>query len=298
MQKKRRWHRFGAALALLLALSSAFAVGVGAATSAWPKDEVTNRVHTHYERIPVRVAFTAGAVADCRLIDETTYAPLRSFADAIFPSARVSFNDKTRTATVEAEGLYLTATDGANYIAANGRYLYTAAPVTILDDGRMYLPIRLLSQATGITVTWDGATRSVTLSGGYTPILSGDKFYREDEVFWLARIISAESQGEPLLGQIAVGNVVLNRVRHADYPNTIYGVIFDRKWGVQFSPVANGTIYREPYWRSIVAAKLCLEGVTVSEKVLFFYDPDLATSFWIPSARPYAFTIGGHHFFY
>ena len=278
-------------------MASVFGVGAGA-VSAWPKDAVYDRVHTHYERIPVSVAFSAGAVADCRLIGETTYAPLRSFADAILPRADVSFNATTRTATVSADGLYLTATDGANYIAANGRYLYTQAPVTILDDGRMYLPIRLLSQAAGVTVTWNASTRSVTIGGGYEPILSGDRFYREDEVYWLARIISAESQGEPLLGQIAVGNVVLNRVRHKDYPSTIYGVIFDRKWGVQFSPVANGTIYREPYWRSIVAAKLCLEGVTVSEKVLFFYDPDLATSFWIPSARPYAFRIGGHHFFY
>lgn len=296
MQKRRPW-RAAAVLCLLLVMVSAFSSEAGA-VSAWPKQAISDRVHTHYERIPVAVSFSSGAVADCRLIDETTYAPLRSFADAILPSARVSFNEKTRTATVEAEGMYLTATDGANYIAANGRYLYTQAPVIILDDGRMYLPIRLLSQATGISVTWNGNTRSVTLSGKYTPILSGDQFYREDEVYWLARIISAESQGEPLLGQIAVGNVVLNRVRHKDYPNTIWGVIFDRKWGVQFSPVSNGTVYNEPYWRSIVAAKLCLEGVTVSERVLFFYDPDLATSFWIPSARPYAFQIGGHYFFY
>ena len=296
MHKRRPW-RAAVLLCLFLALASAFALEAGA-VSAWPKEAISDRVHTHYERIPVSVSFSSGWVADCRLIDETTYAPLRSFADAILPSARVSYNDKTRTATVEAEGMYLTATDGANYIAANGRYLYTQAPVVILDDGRMYLPIRLLSQATGVTVTWNADARSVTLSGGYTPILSGDKFYREDEVYWLSRIISAESQGEPLLGQIAVGNVVLNRMRHADYPHTIYGVIFDRKWGVQFSPVANGTVYHEPYWRSIIAAKLCLEGVTVSKKVLFFYDPDLATSFWIPSARPYAFRIGGHYFFY
>ena len=296
MHKRRPW-RAAVLLCLLLALASAFALEAGA-VSAWPKEAISDRVHTHYERIPVSVSFSSGWVADCRLIDETTYAPLRSFADAILPSARVSYNDKTRTATVEAEGMYLTATDGANYIAANGRYLYTQAPVVILDDGRMYLPIRLLSQATGVTVTWNADARSVTLSGGYTPILSGDKFYREDEVYWLSRIISADSQGEPLLGQIAVGNVVLNRMRHADYPHTIYGVIFDRKWGVQFSPVANGTVYAEPYWRSIIAAKLCLEGVTVSEKILFFYQPELATSFWIPSTRPYAFTVGNHHFFY
>ena len=162
----------------------------------------------------------------------------------------------------------------------------------------MYVPIRLLARAFGVEIGWNSYTRSVTVSGSVKPILSGDKFYREDEVYWLSRIISAESRGEPLLGQIAVGNVVLNRVKSSDYPNTIWGVIFDRKYGTQFSPVLNGSVYAEPYYLSVIAAKLCLEGVTVSEKVLFFYQPEIATSFWIPENRPYAFKIGHHYFFY
>lgn len=299
MHKKRRrlFKKTAAVLLALLLFCSAGTIGVGAA-SAWPRGEINDRVHTHYENIPVTVERGGVKVSDCYLILETTYAPLRSFADAICTGARVSFNAATRTAVVEADGLYLTARDGASYIVANGRYLYVDTPVVILDDGRTYVPVRALAKALGVGITWNGATRSVTVTGQYTPILSGDQFYDADAVYWLSRIISAESQGEPLLGQIAVGNVVLNRVASRDFPNTIWGVIFDRRYGVQFTPVANGTVYDQPYYLSVIAAKICLEDVTVSPNALYFMNPALSTSFWIPSARPYAFTIGTHRFYY
>ena len=84
--------------------------------------------------------------------------------------------------------------------------------------------------------------------------------YSEEDLYWLARIISAESRGEPLEGQIAVGNVVLNRVDSDNYPDTIKEVIFDRNHGVQFEPVENGTVYDDPTPTSVLAAKLALEG--------------------------------------
>lgn len=299
MQKRRRrlWKKAIAALLAVWTLCSVGMLGTGAA-SAWPRGEIYDRVHTHYENIPVTVAGGGKTITDCYLILETTYAPLRSFADAICAGSRVSFNAATRTATVEADGLYLTARDGAQYIVANGRYLYVDTSVVILDDGRTYVPVRALAKALGVGIEWNGATRSVTVTGSYTPILSGDQFYDADAVYWLSRIISAESQGEPLLGQIAVGNVVLNRVASPDFPNTIWGVIFDRRFGVQFTPVANGSVYKAPYYLSVIAAKICLEGVTVSPNVLYFLDPALSTSFWIPSTRRYAFTIGSHQFYY
>ncbi|MBQ8859625.1 MAG: cell wall hydrolase [Clostridia bacterium] len=299
MLKKRRrlFQKTTAAGLALLLMTSVLMMSAGAA-SAWPRGEIPHRVHTWYENIPVRVESNAVSVSDCYLINETTYAPLRSLCDAVLPAAKIDFNAATRTARVSADGLYLTAQEGSHYIVANGRYLYSDTPVVILDDGRTYIPIRALAKALGVGIAWNAATRSVTVTGEYTPILSGDKFYDADAVYWLSRIISAESQGEPLLGQIAVGNVVLNRVAHKDFPNTIWGVIFDRRYGVQFTPVANGTVYHEPYYLSVIAAKLCLEGVTVSDRVLYFMNPAISTSFWISSHRPYAFRIGTHQFYY
>ena len=234
---------------------------------------------------------------DARLIEETTYVPLRNFCDTV-TDCTVSWNAKTRTASVTAEGLTLTAADRSHYLVANGRYLYTWNPIIVLSNGTMYVPVRILAKALGVDITWDVDTRSVTVSGSYDPILSGDKYYNADSVYWLSRIISSESQGEPLLGQIAVGNVVLNRVKSPDYPNTIYGVIFDRKYGVQFSPVLYGTIYNTPYYLSVIAAKICLEGTTVDTRILYFFDPTQSTSFWISENCKFAFRIQNHHFYY
>ena len=113
----------------------------------------------------------------------------------------------------------------------------------------------------------------------------------------LSRIISAESRGEPLEGQIAVGNVVLNRVASADFPDTIYGVIFDDRWGGQFTPVRNGTIYQEPSARSVEAARLCLSGANTAGESLYFLAPALATNHWVMENRTHVVTIGSHWFY-
>lgn len=113
----------------------------------------------------------------------------------------------------------------------------------------------------------------------------------------MSRIISAESRGEPLLGKIAVGTVVLNRVASKEFPNTIYDVIFDRKWGVQFQPTANGTIHNEPTAESVLAAKLVLEGARAAGDSLYFLAPDLTQNHWIMNNRDHVATIGCHWFY-
>ena len=229
------------------------------------------------------------------LIQDTTYVPLRTVST--LAGAGVAFDDKSRTAYVTMQGFSMTVSEGAYIIMVNERPIMSHAPAVILSDNRMYVPVRSIAKALTLGVKWD-PSRRVTLSGTPTPIVHADKYYNADDLYWLSRIISAESRGEELLGQVAVGNVVLNRMRHKDYPNTIWGVIFDKKYGVQFSPVSNGSIYDAPSYNSILAAKICLEGVSVSEKILFFMEPNKSTSSWIYENRPYAFSIGNHYFFY
>lgn len=250
-----------------------------------------------YQSVPVSTPSDRMVGANARLINSTTYVPLRFFCEML-GECSVRWSASDRIATVKANGLSVTAAAGSRYIVANGRYLYSSAPNVVLDDDRLYVPVRVIAKAFGVDVSWNGRTRSVSVGDKVKPILSGDLFYDEDAVFWLSRIISSESCGEPFIGQIAVGNVVLNRVRAPQYPNTIWGVIFDRKYGVQFSPVSYGTIYNEPYYTSVIAAKICLEGYTISEDILYFFDPYISTSNWISDNRPYAFTIGGHYFYY
>ena len=82
-----------------------------------------------------------------------------------------------------------------------------------------------------------------------------------------------------------------------EFPNTIYDVIFDRKYGVQFSPVANGSIWNTPNADSVAAAKICLDAYYLSRDALYFLNPDLATNFWIPNNRDFLIKVGGHEFY-
>ena len=238
-----------------------------------------------------------GAILVCdtspREINGIVYVPIRAFCDALGADA-VSWSSTTKTAKVNARKIEVSASENNSYIIANGRYLYLAENENI--DNRIFVPLSSIAQAFGCEVSMSYTDVFVKDNG--TPIKSGDSFYDADEVWWLARIIHAESQGEPLLGKIAVGNVVLNRVNHKDYPNTIYGVIFDKKYGVQFTPAASGTIYNNPGTDSVTAAKICLEGYSVSNRILFFMNPRIATSNWISKNRTFAFSIKNHDFYY
>lgn len=229
------------------------------------------------------------------IINGSFYVPVRAFLGSVAPSMKVSYSNSSKTLTVSGAGLYLTAADGSYAVYANDRILFDLTPVRLMSDGRIYMPAKTLAKALGLSLT--ERSSALDFSGTVSPILSGAKFYREDAVYWLSRIISAESRGEPLIGQIAVGNVIMNRVNSASFPNTIWGVIFDRKYGVQFSPVANGTIYDTPAYTSVLAAKICLEGFSVSEDILYFLAPRYATSSWIGNNRPYVFTVKNHEFY-
>ena len=137
------------------------------------------------------------------------------------------------------------------------RALYIPQGV-LLENGRTLVPVRVLAEALGADVDWNSSTGEVTVTSGDGTILTEYDVYDPDALYWLSRIISAESQGEPLTGKVGVGNVILNRVGHAEFPNTIYGVIFDSRWGGQFEPVQNGTVYSTPTQESVIAAKLVL----------------------------------------
>ncbi|MEG2037954.1 MAG: cell wall hydrolase, partial [Ruthenibacterium sp.] len=121
--------------------------------------------------------------------------------------------------------------------------------------------------------------------------------YPPQELYWLSRIISAESRGEPLRGQVAVGNVILNRVASPAFPNSVQGVVFDKRNAVQFEPVSNGSIYAAPSPQSVTAAKMALDGSREAGDALYFFAPSLSKGTWIAKNRAYLKTIGCHRFY-
>ncbi|WZL71667.1 cell wall hydrolase [Clostridiaceae bacterium 35-E11] len=118
------------------------------------------------------------------------------------------------------------------------------------------------------------------------------------DVYWLSRIIHAEAEAEPYKGKVAVGNVIRNRVSSDEFPNSIYGVIFEYYKGIpQFSPVAEGTIYNTPSKESIQAAKDALNGVRPVGNAEYFFNPDKAKGKWIVQNKTYVMRIGNHVFY-
>ncbi|HBM81360.1 MAG TPA: hypothetical protein DD426_11105 [Clostridiaceae bacterium] len=117
-------------------------------------------------------------------------------------------------------------------------------------------------------------------------------------LYWLSRIIYAEASGEPYLGKVAVGNVVLNRVASRYFPNSVKGVIFEYYKGVpQFSPVADGSIYNIPSTQSIKAALEALRGAKPARDALYFFNPRKSSGSWIARNKTYVTRIGNHVFY-
>ena len=197
-------------------------------------------------------------------------------------------------ARIDGGGLDLEAAFGATYVQSNGRVLYMGEEVQVVN-GRSALSLRTLANASGAQLTWDWdtATASLNTKGAVPPQAN----YDQENLYWLSRIISAESKGEPLVGQIAVGNVVLNRTKSSQFPDTVKDVIFDSEYGIQFTPVANGTIYQEPTASAVLAAKICLEGINVVGNSLYFFAPAVSAGSWIAQNRTYYGAIGGHSFY-
>ena len=110
--------------------------------------------------------------------------------------------------------------------------------------------------------------------------------------YLLARLISAEARGEPYEGQVAVGAVVLNRVRHMSFPNSISGVIYQPG---AFSCLDDGQFDQPISESAYRAARDALAGWDPSGGAIYYFNPNTATSSWIWS-RPLIVTIGSHMF--
>jgi N-acetylmuramoyl-L-alanine amidase len=144
-------------------------------------------------------------------------------------------------------------------------------------------------------LTADGVAGPATLSkiglpsGGST---GGTGGYSASDVALLAKVISAEARGEPYVGQVAVGGVILNRIKHPSFPNTLAGVIYQPG---AFSCLNDGGIDAAVSDSAYRAARDAMNGWDPSGGAIYYYNPAKATSKWIWS-RPVITVIGDHRF--
>ncbi|HHV32211.1 spore cortex-lytic enzyme [Caproiciproducens sp. LBM24188] len=133
------------------------------------------------------------------------------------------------------------------------------------------------------------AALGIGSSGGTSGGLGG---FSSKDVSLLAQVTSAEARGEPYAGQVAVAAVILNRIQHPSFPNTLAGVVYQPG---AFSCMTDGGIYHEISDSAYRAARDAINGWDPSGGAIYYYNPAKSTSKWIFS-RPVITVIGKHRF--
>ncbi len=169
-------------------------------------------------------------------------------------------------------------------LAAAGFYSYD---IDGIYGSRTVAAVKKYQKSRGLAV--DGVCGAATLK---SLGVSAGKTQTDLDVDLLARLISAEARGEPYVGQVAVGAVVLNRMEHPSFPNSLSGVVYQAG---AFSCIADGQ-FRQPVADSAYrAARDAINGWDPTGGAIYYFNPVTATSKWIWS-RPLLCVIGNHRF--
>ena len=147
--------------------------------------------------------------------------------------------------------------------------------------------VRYFQQKNGLAVDGKAGPATLAALGINAPSAGGN-----GDVYLLARLISAEARGEPYQGQVAVGAVVLNRMDHPSFPNTLSGVIYQRG---AFTCLSDGQFDQPIADSAYQAARDALNGADPTGGAIYYFNPATATSKWIWS-RPVLLIIGKHRF--
>lgn len=195
-------------------------------------------------------------------------------------------------------GLEVTCRVGDSYFLADGRYLY-APDNWFVRGGDLYLPRYVLCKLLNLKDTMQPG--ALYLDGSELQLLRGGKDYYDlnypaEDVYWLSHIIGSEAGIEPMAGKIGVGNVVMNRVKDRDFPNTVFGVVYDYEHTIQFEPVSKGTIHDDPKQEDVIAAYMVLEGANTAGECIYFVNPDFG-SFWFDNNLDFVMRLGRHNFY-
>lgn len=235
-------------------------------------DEPAEEITDNRSEIPFYVNGEERGV--CPIVDGVPYMSVVSFCRGLELSIDSSFLNNVLN--ISGDIVSFTAAAGEKYFSCNGRYFYVADGVKT-RDGEIILPLETLAECLGVTASWDRVQWLVSVEADVvSPLENGDTYYDETDVYWLSRVIYAEAGNQSLEGQIAVGNVVLNRVASGSFGDSVYDVIFAKN---QFDVVINGMVYMEPSDTAQVAAKLALEGCDIVSGATYFATYYLGASY-------------------
>ena len=175
------------------------------------------------------------------------------------------------------------------------RWGYYTGSIDGIYGSKTVEAVKYFQRKNGLTV--DGIAGPATLkamgiTSSSSSSSSSSNSNNTSNVNLLARLIYGESRGEPYTGQVAVGAVVMNRVKSSSFPNSISGVIYQSG---AFDAVSDGQINLSPDANAKKAAQDAFNGWDPSYGAIYYFNPSTATNKWIWS-RPMTVTIGKHRF--
>ena len=152
--------------------------------------------------------------------------------------------------------------------------------------------VKYFQRKNGLTVDGIAGKKTLAAMGISSSSSSSSGSYSSNDVYLLAKVIGAEARGESYTGQVAVGAVVLNRVKHSSFPDTISGVVYQSG---AFSCVTDSNWNTVPSDTAKKAAQDAINGWDPSGGAIYYYNPAKTSNAWIRT-RPVIITIGNHVF--
>lgn len=202
------------------------------------------------------------------LKDDRTFVSIRFVAQAL--GAEIGWVDEKKMVVINDGYNYIELFIGSNeyYVNSEKRTMDVAPEIS---NGRTMVPLRFVSENLRCSVDWNEMTYTVLINKEGLEVPEEyvyNRSYTDEDLMWLARIVTVEARGATIEGKLAVANVVLNRVKSPAFPNTVHDVIFQSG---QFPP-AHKAGFKElvPPKDCIIAAKMALEGENNIGTCLYF----------------------------
>ena len=211
----------------------------------------------------------------------------------IFTTILISFFIMQKSTKVQALSKYGSQGEEVKQIQTKlKRWGYYNGNVDGIFGSKTLAAVKSFQKKNGLTVDGIAGTKTLAAMGIMNSSNSSGTTSNSSNVNLLAHLIYGEARGESYIGQVAVGAVIMNRVKSNLFPNTIAGVIYQKG---AFDAVSDGQINMTPNSTAKKAAQDAINGWDPSYGAIYYFNPQTATNKWIWS-RPVTVTIGKHRF--
>lgn len=225
--------------------------------------------------IPISISINDQYVmtdANPLISEDYVYVPLRTVTQAL-GVLDITWHEEDQSVSILDNDKEIVFFLDSTKVLINGEEKQMSSK-PIIDNNRTLVPIRFISENLGFDVFWNEATYTVDITKDDVIIpeeLKIDRGYTDEDLYWLSKIVEVEARGLSFQGKLAVANVVVNRRDSSAYPSTIYEVIYDKAYVVQFPPAHKSTFTSvQPSRESIISAKMALEGYNNAVDCFFF----------------------------